>query len=138
MKQKLTLALAGAAVLLVSSTTSIAQVQLNVCGVPPLPPCERPPLMHELAKTDADREVLEFVSLSPALGRPFVARPGLPPERVTLLRRAFDATMRDPEFLADAAHAKLEIEPNARREARRHRRRTLRVSPDTIKGARWP
>jgi tripartite-type tricarboxylate transporter receptor subunit TctC len=44
-------------------------------------------------------------------GRPFAAPPGVPPERVAVLRRAFDATLEDAEFRADAAKAQLEIEP---------------------------
>jgi hypothetical protein len=60
MKEKLTLALAGAAVLLVSSTPSIAQVQLNVCGVPPLPPCERP---RERVIIERERAPRDFGSL---------------------------------------------------------------------------
>ena len=42
---------------------------------------------------------------------PFAAPPGVPTERVAVLRRAFDATLEDAEFLADAAKAQLEIEP---------------------------
>ena len=42
---------------------------------------------------------------------PLVAPPGVPPERVKALRDAFDATMQDPEFLAEAAKQKLIINP---------------------------
>jgi tripartite-type tricarboxylate transporter receptor subunit TctC len=108
-------------------------VQMGAERAPDLP---NVPLMHELAKSEADREVLEFVSLSPALGRPFVAPPGLPPERVTMLRRAFDATMRDPEFLAEAATSKLEIDPMPGEKLAEIVGRTLRVSPDTINRAK--
>jgi tripartite-type tricarboxylate transporter receptor subunit TctC len=37
------------------------------------------------------------------MGRPFFAPPGVPPERVAIMRRAFDAMSKDPTFLADAA-----------------------------------
>ena len=43
--------------------------------------------------------------------RPFAAPPGLSPERVKVLRDAFDATMKDPAFLADMARQKLEVRP---------------------------
>ena len=108
-------------------------VQMGAERAPDLP---HVPLMHELAKNEADREVLEFVSLSPALGRPFVAPPGLPPERLAILRAAFDATMRDPEFLADAAASKLEIEPMSGEKLADLVERTLRVSPETIRRAK--
>ena len=42
--------------------------------------------------------------------RPYLAPPGLPAERLEILRRAFDATVRDPAFLADMARQKLEID----------------------------
>ena len=45
------------------------------------------------------------------MGRPFAAPPGVPPERLTILRRAFDATLKDPAFLSDAARLQMEIDP---------------------------
>ena len=108
-------------------------VQMGAERAPDLPDI---PLMQELAKNEADREVLEFVSLSPALGRPFVAPPGLPPERLAMLRAAFNATMRDPEFLADAATSKLEIEPMSGEKLADLVERTLRASSETIKRAK--
>jgi tripartite-type tricarboxylate transporter receptor subunit TctC len=45
------------------------------------------------------------------MGRPFMAPPGVPPERAQVLREAFLRTMKDPQFLADADKAKLEITP---------------------------
>src|SRR5262245_20630124 len=47
----------------------------------------------------------------PAAGPPFAAPPGVPADRLTALRRAFDATLADGEFRADADKAQLEIEP---------------------------
>jgi tripartite-type tricarboxylate transporter receptor subunit TctC len=44
-------------------------------------------------------------------GRPYFLPPGVPADRVQALRRAFDATMKDPEFLADAKKLSLEIDP---------------------------
>jgi tripartite-type tricarboxylate transporter receptor subunit TctC len=44
-------------------------------------------------------------------GRPYILPPGTPEERVTALRRAFDATMKDKGFLADAAKARLTVDP---------------------------
>ncbi len=108
-------------------------VQMGAERAPDLPDV---PLMHELAKNEVDREVLEFVSLSPSMGRPFVAPPGVPAERVAMLRKAFDATMRDPEFLAEAAASKLEIDPTPGNKLAEIVERTLRASPDTIKRAK--
>jgi hypothetical protein len=67
------------------------------------------PLVLELAQTDLDRSALGLIVASATIGRPFVAPPGLPQERVTTLRRAFDETMKDADFLAEAAKASMEI-----------------------------
>ena len=45
------------------------------------------------------------------MARPYVAPPGIPPERLKALRAAFDATMKDPEFLKDAQRQDLEVRP---------------------------
>ena len=63
------------------------------------------PMVLDLAKTDADRSALELVIARLEYGRPFFVPPGVPADRVQALRRAFDATMKDPEFLADADQA---------------------------------
>jgi tripartite-type tricarboxylate transporter receptor subunit TctC len=69
------------------------------------------PLSLELAKTDLDKEALKFINSSATIGRPFVAPPDLPPDRVAALRRAFDETMADPGFQADAKKARMVIKP---------------------------
>lgn len=108
-------------------------VQMGAERAPDLPDV---PLLHELAKDAADREVLEFVSLSPALGRPFVTPPGLPAERLALLRRGFEAMVKDPEFLAEAASSRLEIDPIPGEKLADIVERTLRASPETVKRAK--
>lgn len=69
------------------------------------------PLMTDFAKTDDDRAVLKFFSTDVVIGRPFVTAPGVPAERVALLRRAFDEMLKDPAYLADARKARIEVEP---------------------------
>lgn len=71
------------------------------------------PLLVDLAKTPEDRKLLELASLVPALGRATLAPPNLPAERTKALRDAFMATMQDPEFLAEAAKAKMDIAPRS-------------------------
>jgi tripartite-type tricarboxylate transporter receptor subunit TctC len=65
----------------------------------------------DLAETDEQRQILRLIFSRQTLGRPFVAPPGLPEDRVQALRDAFMATLEDPEFLADAEKADLEITP---------------------------
>jgi hypothetical protein len=83
-------------------------VQMGTAKEPDLP---NVPLMSELARNDADRRLLEFVSAAPSVGRPFLVPPQVPAERVQILRRAFDAVMKDKDFLREAAAAKIEISP---------------------------
>jgi tripartite-type tricarboxylate transporter receptor subunit TctC len=69
------------------------------------------PLLLELAGNDTDRAMLTFLSADTGIARALVTTPDTPPDRVAALRRAFDETMRDPDFLAEAEKAKMEIEP---------------------------
>ena len=69
------------------------------------------PLMHELAMSDEARRLLDLVSSPVKVGRPYLAPPDVPAERVALLRRGFDALMKDDAFLAEAKSLALEIAP---------------------------
>ena len=71
------------------------------------------PLMFELARNDEDRAVLKFISSDMGVSRAFVTTPGVPPERLAALRHAFDALMKDPDFLADAAKIQMDIAPSS-------------------------
>jgi tripartite-type tricarboxylate transporter receptor subunit TctC len=69
------------------------------------------PVVIELAKTAEQRQLIEFLYAGQDIGRPFVAPPDLPPERLKMLRDAFDATMKDAEFADEVKKAKFELEP---------------------------
>ncbi len=69
------------------------------------------PLALDFARSAEDRDALAFIFAGQALGAPYAAPPGTPAERVAALRSAFDATMRDGDFLADAARLELGIGP---------------------------
>jgi tripartite-type tricarboxylate transporter receptor subunit TctC len=78
----------------------------------PHPELPNVPLAQSLAKTEEARQLIQAGVQDPAdYYRPYVAPPGTPKPQVAVLRQAFDATMKDPEFLADAQKAKLDIEP---------------------------
>jgi Tripartite tricarboxylate transporter family receptor len=83
-------------------------MQLSTEKHPDLPDI---PLIMDLAPSEDDKKLLRLVFARQALGRPFIAPPGIPADRVEALRQAFDATMQDPEFLEEAAQADLEITP---------------------------
>jgi tripartite-type tricarboxylate transporter receptor subunit TctC len=67
------------------------------------------PTIYRFVKTDEQKQVLDFLSSSIELGRPIMLPPGVPLEVVTAMRRAFDATIRDPAFEEEARKMGLEI-----------------------------
>ena len=83
-------------------------VQLSLEKHPDLPDV---PLIIDLAKTDEQRQILKLIFARQVMGRPYVAPPNVPKDRLEALRTAFMETMKDPEFLAQAEKAKLEITP---------------------------
>ena len=80
-------------------------------GSAPNPDFPDAPFIIDHAKTPAQKQVLEFLYASQSFGRPYLTPPGLPPDRLVALRMAFEQTMRDPDFLADAARQKLKVSP---------------------------
>src|SRR5262249_54202562 len=71
------------------------------------------PLIFDLLTKEEDRQMLALLVGPTAMARAFAAPPGLPPGRTAILRRAFDATMKDREFLAEAANMQADIGPTA-------------------------
>jgi tripartite-type tricarboxylate transporter receptor subunit TctC len=69
------------------------------------------PLALDLAKTDADRQALELLLAPTKIGRPFVAPPEVPGDRIQALREAFDATMADAALLNEAKALNMDISP---------------------------
>jgi len=69
------------------------------------------PAIVEFGKTAEDRSVMGFFAAGGAVGRSVVAPPGVPPDRLQTLRKAFHATMNDPQFLVEARQLKLDVEP---------------------------
>jgi tripartite-type tricarboxylate transporter receptor subunit TctC len=80
-------------------------------GGAPSPLLKEVPFIADQAKTPDQRAAIEFLYAGQGLSRPFIAPPGMAPERVKMLRDAFMATMQDPEFLADAKRQKLPVDP---------------------------
>jgi len=80
-------------------------------GAAPHPELKGVTMVLDLARNEEERQTIEFLYAGQGIGRPFVAPPDLPPERLKMLRDAFAATMRDPEFIADAQRNKLDLDP---------------------------
>jgi len=71
------------------------------------------PTAVDLARNDEERRILSAIMAATEIGTAFFAPPGIPADRLATLRRAFDATMKDPEFLDEAARTKLTVGPMA-------------------------
>jgi hypothetical protein len=69
------------------------------------------PNVYDFAKTDADRAALRLTLARLEIGRPFFLPPNVPADRVAALRHAFDQTMTDPAYLADAKRLKIDVDP---------------------------
>ena len=83
-------------------------IALGFGRIPDLP--EIPSVM-DLAKTDEQQQVLKVVLAPTLAGRPFVAPPGVPADRVAALRDAFDAMTKDPAFLDEARRLQMDVQP---------------------------
>lgn len=83
-------------------------VQNSLVKHPDLPDIPR---FVDLATDPDKRAVLELMGKVAAIGRPTLTNRGVPADRVKALRAAFDATMKDPEFLADAKRVQIEVNP---------------------------
>jgi tripartite-type tricarboxylate transporter receptor subunit TctC len=90
------------------------------------------PLMEELGRNDEERALLRLVSSPVALGRPFMTAPGVPADRVEMLRKAFSDSMSDPEFLEEAAKRNLSITPRSAQEVQALAERIVSASPEFI------
>jgi hypothetical protein len=85
-------------------------LQATVKAHPELP---NVPVAFDFLKTEESRKLLRVVTrVHGPSTRPYFLPPGTPKERVLLLRKAYMDTMNDPEFLADAKKAKLDLDPD--------------------------
>ena len=69
------------------------------------------PLWSELGESEGQRQILEILSGDVAVGRPILTAPDVPADRVRALRKAFDETLADPQFVAAAKQANIYISP---------------------------
>jgi tripartite-type tricarboxylate transporter receptor subunit TctC len=86
----------------------IVLVQMALSKHPDLPDV---PLIMDLGKTDEQRQIFKMIFARQTMGRPYVAPPGVPADRLAALRQAFMDTMADKEFLSEAEQNKFEINP---------------------------
>ena len=111
----------------------IVLVQLSLTKHPDLP---NVPLVMDFAKTDEQRQILKMMFARNVMGRPYVAPPNLPADRVALLRQAFMDTMKDKDFLAEADKMRLEINPVSGEEVEKLVKEVYATPPDIVAKAK--
>ncbi|HXS39901.1 MAG TPA: tripartite tricarboxylate transporter substrate-binding protein [Stellaceae bacterium] len=105
-------------------------VQLALKKHPDLPDV---PLIMDLTKDPDERAALRLIFGRQSVARPYAAPPGVPAERIAALRKAFDDTMKDPAFLAEADKTKLEVEPVSGEEVQALVTEIYKSSPKVVK-----
>lgn len=94
------------------------------------------PFIGNFAKDAEQKGVLDILNAAGELGRPFVVSKSIPPDRLDALRKAFDATMKDEEFLSDAKKQQLPVFPVDGVEAREIVEKIYASPPDLVAKAR--
>jgi tripartite-type tricarboxylate transporter receptor subunit TctC len=108
-------------------------VQIALKRHPELPDV---PLMQDLVKTDLHKQMMTFISADTAIARSIVTTPDVPADRVAALRRAFDAAIKDPELLKEAAQAKQDISPTSGVDAQDIANSIVNASPEVVAEAK--
>jgi len=108
-------------------------VQVGLVRHPDLP---NVPLLMDLATNESDRKLLEFFSSDTDLSRSLVTTQDVPADRVVALRKAFDAMIKDAEFLAEAARAAMDISPGTGEESQKIADSIVNTPPDILARAK--
>jgi tripartite-type tricarboxylate transporter receptor subunit TctC len=94
------------------------------------------PTAVELARNDEERQVLSAIMNASEVGTAFFTSPGVSPDRLAALRHAFDETMKDPEFLAEAQKIRLGVTPMTGEEVQKLVGQVSSLSPALLEKVR--
>jgi hypothetical protein len=94
------------------------------------------PMANELAKTEEDRQIVNFISSLGPLGRGLALPPGASKSLSVALRKSFDALVTDPTFIASANKRKLKVQPKSGAEVQAIVNQVLKISPAVVARAR--
>jgi tripartite-type tricarboxylate transporter receptor subunit TctC len=94
------------------------------------------PTLREFGKTDVEKAFLKIFTVPADIGRSLAAPPGLPKDRLDALRTAFDRMIADPEFKAEAAKARVDIDPMSGAALHRLVLESMKMPPETREQAR--
>lgn len=104
----------GYSTLVASNPEWFTNKRINILiqvGLEKAPAMPNVPMVSDFIKDPRNRQVMDLIMLRQEWGRPIGGPGGIPADRVAALRAAFDATLKDPQFIAEAARVKLELEP---------------------------
>ena len=113
--------------------------QINIIvqfALKPHPELPDVPVVVDLARNDQERAVLRAVMNATEVGTSFMTSPAVPPDRVAALRQAFDQTMKDPDFLAEAERLKLTVNPMAGDQLQKLVGEVSNLPPDLVEKVR--
>lgn len=108
-------------------------VQIGLKKDPNLPDV---PMITEFGTSDEGRQALDLLSSTSAFSRAVWGPPGIPAEALAILRKSFDAAMKDPELLAEAAKLKFDIDPMTGAELEAQARKLQAAPASVVKAAR--
>jgi tripartite-type tricarboxylate transporter receptor subunit TctC len=94
---------------------------------------ESVPFVNDLATTPEQKAILDILNASGELGRPFIVGKQVPADRVKVLRAAFEAMLKDEQFLAEAAKQNLLLDPVSGEEAEKIIAKMYTASPELVK-----
>ncbi len=94
-------------------------------------------LMDEHKTPEADRRMVPMVLAATDFGRPIVAPPGIPADRLKIFREAFLKTMKDPELLAEAKRKNFDITPSTGEELEALAKVVMAQPPEIVEGSRF-
>jgi tripartite-type tricarboxylate transporter receptor subunit TctC len=122
----------------VSNPDWVQNNRLNVmiqAGAKPQAGLADVPLVIDQASNEDDRKLIELLFFPQEMGRPFIMPPDTPKELVNTIRRAFDATMKDPVFLAEAAKSLFDVDPLSGEEMEQILKRAYATPKDLVQRA---
>ena len=108
-------------------------VQIALKRHPELPDV---PLMQELVKSELHKQVMTFMLADTAIARSIVTTPDVPADRLAALRQAFDAAIKDPALIKEAAQAQQDISPISGAEAQEVANSIVNASPEVVAEAK--
>ena len=117
----------------------VADHKINVIvqyALKPHPELPDVPVVVDLARNNSERAILRAVMNASEVGSSFMTTPGVPSDRVALLRHAFEQTMKDPDFLAEAERLKLTVNPLNGEEVQKLVAEVSNLPPDLVEKVR--